>query len=689
MQKSLAVFLLLGLTFVCRADDALPPWNGDSEKAWWTQNPTPDLWPQAAKNLDLQLAAIYKRDGAACFSQADFRGWMEHLEWIDLGTDCADLLGNPKNLETFVALGKDEAVSHLFVEKLNPLDVKKQALQNLIQLAQANAGDLHDYAALGIAYSLVFDQPFPGGWPHGQVRQEAVPLGDLDIVQRFNFYVQANRNKKTDLDLTQVPFEYLKFLVDSKVKLSELEYAQTSKIAYRDFEKAFFAITYDEPRVNPAHMEMTWTYPTYTLNDIETKGGICVDQAYYACILGKGRGIPTIFFTGQGTDGGHAWFAYLSRDLKWVMDCGRYANQNFLKGYAVDPQTWRQAKDTIIEYEVKNGPDNPNYAAAKTALAWARLHSSDPSYRQMLDDARSIMPELAETWETEADLMDKSDAIDAQDKKAFYEAWVTQFQSSADLKVDGQTRLLALLKQTNDTAGADDLQRGIVLQNRSSGADLGIKGSFSAISDKINAQDWDGAKLEFEKAVRDFKDQGGGTFFNEVVRPYAAACAQYGQFKQADDGIRFAEDRMTVNKGSLVDVELTQIKEELAVLEKVQPDMDKWLGEIDGGNYEQAWNDSSKSMQEQEDLSKWTERMDQAHKSMGKCTSRTLASAPVWTKQVSIRGKQIQGHFVFARYKSVFETQPHGWEVVIFQQGDDATLHPMAYDLGSEQQPGE
>lgn len=318
MQKSLAVFLLLGLTLVCRADDALPGWNGDSPKAWWTQNPTPDLWPQAAKTLDSQLAAIYKKDGVACFSQADFRGWMEHLEWIDLGVDCPDLLGDAKNLATFIALGEDETVSHLFVEKLNPLDDKKKALQILLQLAQSSQGDLHGYAALGVAYSLVFDQPFPNSWPHAQVPRDAVPIGDLDVVQRFNFYVQASRNKKTDLDLTQVPFEYLKFLVDSKVKLSELEYAQTNKIAYRDFEKAFFAITYDEPRVNPAHMAMTWTYPTYTLNDIETKGGICVDQAYYACMLGKGRGIPTIFFTGQGTDGGHAWFAYLSRDLKWV-----------------------------------------------------------------------------------------------------------------------------------------------------------------------------------------------------------------------------------------------------------------------------------------------------------------------------------------------------------------------------------
>ena len=683
MQMRLIAFLF----FLCLAlpgwtQEAVPSWNSDSQKAWWTQNPTPDLWPQAAKDLASRLEASYKKDGISCFSQADFQGWMEHLEWINLGLSCPDLLADAKKLETFVALGKDEAISHLFVEKLDPLDVKKQALQNLIQLAQANFNDLHEYAALGVAYSLVFDQPFPGDWPHSQVKQEAVPIGDLDIVQRFNFYVQANRNKKTEIDLTQVPFEYLKFLVNSNVKLSELEYAQGNKIPYKDFEKAFFSITYDKPRVEPAHWAMTWTYPTYTLNDIETKGGICVDQAYYASTLGKGRGIPTIYFTGEGTEGGHAWFAYLSHDLKWVMDCGRYANQNFLKGYAIDPQTWQEAKDTVIEYEVKNGPNNPNYPAAKTALSWARLHSDDSSYRQLLDGARSIMPELVETWQTEANLMDKSDTIDIQDKKEFYQAWITQFQSSADLKVDGQTRLLAVLQQAHDS-DADGLQRSIILQNRSSGADLGIKGSFSGISGKIDAQDWEGARLEFEKAVRDFNEQGGGTFVKEVIFPYAEACAQYSQFKQAEDGIKFAEDRMGIYKGSLLDIELSQLKSELALLKQTLPEIDKWFGEMDDGNYDQAWNDATKSLQGEEDIGKWLDRMNRLRKPLGKCTSRTLTRCPSYSRRItSGSGEKIDGDFVFAYYISTFEAQPHCAERVVFQK-EDGVWRPMDYKIWS------
>ena len=79
----------------------------------------------------------------------------------------------------------------------------------------------------------------------------------------------------------------------------------------------------------------------------------------YASEIGKGRGVPTIYFTGQGTDGGHAWFGYLSRSGKWELDCGRYASQNYPKGYALDPQTWQVVNDTTLQDLAKNGGSNP------------------------------------------------------------------------------------------------------------------------------------------------------------------------------------------------------------------------------------------------------------------------------------------------------------------------------------------
>ncbi len=196
-----------------------------------------------------------------------------------------------------------------------------------------------------------------------------MPIGDLDIVQRFNFYVQSNRNKKLDLDLTQLSFESLKFLVDSQVQLSELTWAQQqNQISYTTFADAFFAITYDTGRVSATNQAYVWTYPSYKLSDILKDGGICIDQAYFAETVGKGRGIPTIRFTGFGVDGAHAWFGYLANSGKWELDCGRYENQSFPKGFAVDPQSWQPIDDSVLQNLFKNGGKNPDYDPTMTAL---------------------------------------------------------------------------------------------------------------------------------------------------------------------------------------------------------------------------------------------------------------------------------------------------------------------------------
>jgi hypothetical protein len=574
MRKGLAALLLVLCAASCLGQSAqpappaaLPSWNDDNEKAWWAKNPSPDQWRQAAGVLQAQLEAGYKLNGIHAFSDSDFQGWMEHLDWIRLALDSPEVVSHPDDLKTFVALGQDNAVSHLFVEKLDPLDVAPQALKNILRLAQANAADLHEYAALGVAYSLVFDGPFPADWPHAQVDHAAVPIGDLDIVQRFHFYVQSNRDKKLDLDLTQLSFENLKFLVDSEVKLSELEFAQHNRISYSDFGDAFFAIQYDHSRIGNGAAVYVWPFASYHLSDIEAKGGICIDQAYYAATLGKGRGIPTIRFTGYGMDGAHAWFGYLSNSGKWELDCGRYEQQDYPKGFAVDPQTWQPIDDSMLQNLFKNGATNPDYGPAMTALAWARLHVNDASYAQILDDAHSLMPEWSGTWKLQAQLVEKSGDLDK--KKQFYQDWIAQFGNFPEMKVEGQKRLYLALKAADDP-DAGDLLKDIILQNRSEGFDLGIDAGADEVREKMKAQDWDGARTAYERTIRDFGEQGGLTLYSRVVYPYIMTCLQNGKTDQADSAVLFAQDRMTMDADSQVGQDFSKLKDEVAARKSAQ-----------------------------------------------------------------------------------------------------------------------
>jgi len=572
MQKGLAVLILALSALSCVAQDAtsqpLPSWRDSSEKDWWAKNPTPDSWPKAADALQAKLEAAYKQSGLRVFSDSDFRNWMEHLEWIRLGLAYSGEIGNPSDLKTFIALGEDDAVSHLFVEKLEPLDAPREALRNLLHLAEANAADLHEYAALGVAFSLVFDQPFPKDWPHRQVAQDAVPIGDLDIVQRFNFYVQSNRDKKLELDPTQLSFENLKFLVDSEVKLSELTFAQKCRVSYAQFSDAYFMINYDNARMNSNSDVYTWPHPSYSLEAIEKEGGICIDQAYHAEILGKGRGIPTIRFTGYGMDGAHAWFGYLSNSGKWELDCGRYETQDFPKGFAVDPQTWQRIDDATLQNFFKNnGMKNPNYQAAMTALTWAHLHKDDASYGHILDDAHDIMPEWSGTWRLQADLVETSGDLDR--KKKFYQDWISQYGNYPDMKVEGQKRLYLALKKADDS-DADGLLKDIIIQNRSEGFDLGIEAGAMAMAEKLKAENWDDARLVYERTIRDFGQEGGLTLYSKIVYPYVMTCLDQGQVDLADRAISFTQDRMTIDPSSQVGQDLLELKRKVLVKKQAE-----------------------------------------------------------------------------------------------------------------------
>jgi len=538
----------------------LPTWDDRALAAWWTQNPTPDTWPKAADALKAQLEAAYKSDGSRVFSDADFQAGLDQLLWVELGITYPDKISDPAHLKTFVALGQDPAVSRLFVEKLSPLDVPDAALANILRLSEANAADLHEYAALGVAYALVWDQPFPEDWPHHQVAHDAVPLGDDDIVTRFAYYVQANRDHKLVLDPSRIRFEYLKYLVDSETKLSEFDWAQKNPVSISHFADAYFSIKYATDRISNTQNTYDWPGSSYALADIKSAGGICIDQAYFAVTLGKGLGIPTMMFTGYGMDGAHAWMGYLNSSGKWEMDVGRYETQDFPKGFAVDPQTWKAIDDATLQNLFKNDANNPSYQPEMTALTWAHLHEHDANYAKLLDDAHDIMPEWSATWRLRADLIDAGTDMDAM--KKFYNDWIQQFSTFPDMKVEGQKRLYRALKAANDP-DADGVLRDIVLQNRSEGFAFGIDVSSESLVEKFKAQDWDGARHVFERAVRDFGQQGGLTLYDKIVRPYIKMCIANNKHDLAKRAIDTVQNYMTMDATSQVGQDFSDLKIEV------------------------------------------------------------------------------------------------------------------------------
>lgn len=677
----LALLLFCWVIFACPSRGQEPTWSEDAEKAWWAAHPTLPQEANAANLLRQQLALDYQKNGSAAFAKPDFQNWLDLYEWIKLGVDSSKLLADPARFQTFVAAGQDTHVSHLLVEKMEPGDVRTAALAILLRLEQASAADLHEYAALGVAYALVFDEPFPEDWPHAQVPRSAVPIGDTDPVARFQFYVAANRAHKCELDLTQQIFENLKFLVDSKISFAELAYGQQETSAFSHFVDAFFSVNYDTQRVDGNDV-MVWPGPTYRLQDIKQLGGICIDQAYYAEMVGKARGIPTMMLTGLGDEGAHAWFGYLDHSGAWELDCGRY-DQNFAKGRTRDPQTWQELKDTDWEQFMKNGVNDPSYPAAHTALAWARLLDAAPEARAVYDDARTIMPTLAETWRAEADYLDHTNAS-VDDDKAFYQAWIAQIAPYPDQKVEAQRRLVATLRKANDPS-ADSVEQDIILQNRTVGIDLAVDGTLEELDDHFKTGDYDGARLVFEQSVRDFGDTGGGTFFFRLFSPYIRNCWRHGQVEQAEKDIDFTDERTSLDQvgsdgPSQINKEFDQLKAQQAEIQAGVKAIQDWLAELDGGQADQAWSEASPS------LGGSAADVAAARSKAGSLTSRTLTAVNRSLRGAGADGRMAEGPFVSARFTSVFDSATLD-ETVVARKEEDRAWHISSYTSAPAQAP--
>jgi hypothetical protein len=257
---------------------------------------------------------------------------------------------------------------------------------------------------------------------------------------------------------------------------------------------------------------------------------------------------------------------------------------------------------------------------------------------------------------------------------------MNQFTSDADMKVEAQKRLLTALKAANDP-DADSLQRDIVLENRSTGFDLGVQGSLGTIEDKFKAKDWDGAKVAYETSVRDFKDQGGGTFFHDVIQPYVMMCLQYGREEQAEDGLHFTEERMSLREGSLIQVEFERLKRQISWAKDAFAASDQWLGEVDNAQYAQAWKDAAKLLQDRGSEDSFASSMGALRQPLGKMISRTMAAAPSMGDEIKSGASDLKGEFVELRYADAFEHEPAARERVDLMR-EDGLWKVMSYSLG-------
>lgn len=575
----LGITLSLAASFGLRAQDLRrPPTPADRQQFGSTG------WPAARDQLQATLLANYLPGGSlrpGSTGVTAFKSWLLLWKWADLlsqpaqsneaqgsdpaappqpspdGKTNADLL-DPAVIRAWIA---DEAFGTMLFANLSPQDNATEVLKNLQSIYQANTAKFREYAALAIALAVVYDVPLPPYWPHQQVTQSLIPITNQSVAERFAYWTGANEAHDLLLDIRRLNPEQLKFLIDAPIDPAEFAWARKRvRLSRTEMPKAFSMIRYDRDRL--LGQQYSWTAGPYTLDEIYSKGGICVDQAYFASIVGKARGLPTLFFSGQGADGGHAWFGYMKMDDKWEMDCGRYENQNYATGEALDPQTWTPISDHELQFLAKRFRDTPLYAASQDDILFARLFlaagQSDKALRAA-DSAVSVCPENSDAWNEKTSVLEKNQSP-LPVLRTHLEAAAKQFTSYRDLRVDYQLALAKVARDQGDTTTADSLERQALSQNKKKRSDLSVGIAAGRLATLVEQKQFDEAFKEYKKQITSLGKTGGGNFFYDIVAPFAMALKEAGDTEKAASAVSLARKALRPESGGILDVDMKQLE---------------------------------------------------------------------------------------------------------------------------------
>jgi hypothetical protein len=514
--------------------------------SWWQEHPDPAAWIVERENLKSSIRNDLSKKKPSdltpnSFDADNFRIW----QW--LGYARPDF--SQYEVVAFRSLGEHSQLRRAFLENLRPEDDATEAMRILLRIQLAHPECIQELPCLAVAIALVFDQPFPSHWPHHQVARELVPLEKVDPVRRMHQMTELQVARRYLTDLKDFTVSEMKFIVDHPLIDSEVEWARKNVTASRSgYAKVFSSIRYDIPRYESN--QLTWPYGRYLFSEIKSRGGICVDQAYFAAMTGKAKGLPTLYFSGQGEDGGHAWFGFMDSPGRWETDCGKYESQNYPVGNAVDPQIWQPISDTELTFLAKSRERSAGFQQAKLFTDLGRTIVREDASR-WLEAALEVQPEFLPAWYLQGELLEEKKAS-PEVMRDFWSRFTKRFANFADLRVLGQEKLLDLAKSRGDDAEVKSLSRQILVQNRTRRFDLGIGSVAAEVGEKIEAGKWGEAETAFRKALREFKGQAGGNLYYGLVVPFFESALSEGQVLIAKNSLADAKRILRPTKDSLV-----------------------------------------------------------------------------------------------------------------------------------------
>jgi hypothetical protein len=542
-------------------------------------------WPSVAAQLRGAAVGLYEKQGAQAqawyglyrwadlFGQTEAQavtGWMEAIKRAKaahanmpadvrmLEKPLAELW--PPDLRAYAMTSPE--FSAQFFGLYTMYDQPSMVMSILAALWQRDSAAFKDYGNLAIAIAVVYDVPPPPDWPHGQVSPEALPRKLLPPVDVFAYFVKADRAGGTLQHLRKLSAAELKFVVDTGAAFDEMAWAQK---AFR-MPLAQLANVYSLVPARPGRAAagaLVWPQGTYRLPEILKAGGIEVDQAYFAAMVGKSLGVPTMLFRGAGLDGRHAWFGYLDGLGKWELHCGRGAEEQSMPGFAFDPQTWTTLPEHEIAFLGEGFRRQPGFRASRTHFQFAELYFYAGDFPAAAKAARSAIRSEArnlDAWHLLIAAQTRLGGGPRPVEEDLHDAAVA-FHRYAGLEADFTGRLAGSLRARGQTAAADALVRGPGPKQEVAHGDLGSGKAQEIMLHSMENDSQQDRIRTFFKVLNTYGPGGGPAFFDQVVQPFVEYLLKEDQPAVAQQAIGQARRTLQVAPNTLLDTELNALAE--------------------------------------------------------------------------------------------------------------------------------
>ncbi len=454
----------------------------------------------------------------------------------------------------------DQKFSKEFFSVISPVDYLPEVFKILNDIHTANPALAERYGSLALAIAVVYDVPPAPGWPHAQVATADLVRKFPPAVEAFNWWAHQDLAGHTYHHLNRLPARELKFVIDAAAPFAELEWSQEIvNYPLSQFEKVYPMIHYRTDRATDS--VPVWRDGPYTMPTILARGGICIDQAYFASEAGKARGIPTVLFFGAGRDGRHAWFGFLDGNDQWQYDAGRYAEQRLVTGNAIDPQTWTEISDHEMHF--LNDPFRllPTFAQsqvheefAREFLAGGDLVSAERAARK----ATSYEPRNLDAWNTRLTLAAQMQVSPAEREAMLREASLA-FSRYPDLAQNFVRAICDSLRARGEASLAEVEQQNFIARNREDRSDLAFDQAQLALVTSMTRDDLNGQINAFNRIVDQYGHGAGAGFFDKVVVIFIEHLALVGQVQAARQEAQHAREVMGITEGTQLDQEMTQL----------------------------------------------------------------------------------------------------------------------------------